>query len=133
VSGAARDLDRALRRVHRGALATLGLSAAVVAAGAAAESGESGPAPPPAYWAAAVALAAVSIVGGGPARRGALSRRAVTGLVASLLSAGALGLLGVALALAEGLWRAALLYTVAGLLLAIRPPPRLSRPDDERP
>ena len=50
-----------------------------------------------------------------------LTRPRFTAHVLGLSCAAGIGALGLALALAEGMWRAGLLYTVAGLLLAMRP------------
>jgi hypothetical protein len=115
--------DRGARRLYRGVLVGLGGSALVAAAGAAGESSAEAPAPPAPYLAAAVGLALVSILARGRAHRGAPSAGRTSALRLSLLCAGGLGLVGVLLGAAEGLWRAGLLYTVAGAILAVRPPP----------
>jgi hypothetical protein len=126
--GVGTDLDASLRRVHRSVLALLGVCALVVAAGAATETGESAPPPPAPYLFAAVLMALASVAARGPARGPAPGRGRLAAAIAALLFAAGIGLVGVALAFLEGLWRAALLYTVGGLLLALRPPPRFSDP-----
>jgi hypothetical protein len=127
VSDPAEALERSLRRLRRSVLVSLGVCAAVLAAGAARETARAAPVPPWPYLAGALALAVVSVAARGPAPASApLTRARLHALLASFVCAAAIGGLGVGLAIAEGMWRAGLLYTVAGLLLAIRPPPRLT-------
>jgi len=113
----ASELDAALRRVRLGALATLAVSAVVIATTAASEPV---PAPPPGFPIAAISLGLASVF----ARHAALavrSRARVPLALASLLLAAGVGLLGVALALLEGPRTTALAYALGGALLCARP------------
>jgi hypothetical protein len=112
-----------LRRVHLAVLAILAGSALAIAT-LGAQSPEPG-SEPPFYSLAAVALAALAILSRGalvgPAPRlPHMRRRAVT----SLLCAGALGALGLGVGISEAQQQTGLLYTLAGALLALRPPAR---------
>ena len=113
----ASELDAALRRVRQGVLATLGVSAIVIAT-----TGATGSltAPPRAYPIAAIALGLGSVF----ARHAALatrSRARVLLSLASLLLAAGVGLVGVALALQDGSRSTALAYALGGALLCLRP------------
>jgi len=112
----ASQLDAALRRVRRGVLATLAVSAVVIATTAA-----SGPvpAPPRGFPIAAIALGLASVF----ARHAAVaarSRARVPLALASLLLAAGVGLVGVALALQAGPRNTALAYALGGALLCVR-------------
>ncbi len=126
---AAAALERSLRRTRTRVLITLGASAAVTAVGAAGEPREAALGTPTPYLVAALALAVLAILASAPARRaGALSKGAVQALLVSWLACAGIGLLGVFLGAVEGGWRAGLLLCLGGLILAIRPAPRLRRP-----
>lgn len=120
-------LNESLRRLHRSALVSLALCALAIGI-AAFVSGE--PAPSEEiegpYSLAALALAAVAIL---LRRSSAAPRRSlrafVYGSVLSLLGAVGLGVLGLFVALHESLTTIGLLYTLAGALLALRPPATL--------
>ena len=123
-------LNRALRGVHRSVLATLAVCAGVIAVTA--EATTAGIARGYAY--AATALAAVAILT--RPRRAAVAnpRSHVAFSLASLLSAGGVGLVGVAAALAGTPRTTALLYVLAGAIFALRPPqPIAARPPAEHP
>lgn len=119
-------LNDSLRRLHRSAIVSLALCA--IGIGIASIAGTS---PPPdtttaRYSPLALALAAVAILlrrsSTGPRRS---LRTFVYGSVVSLLGAVGLGLLGLFVALRESQLSMGLLYTLAGALLALRPPPTL--------
>jgi hypothetical protein len=111
---------RTLRLTHRLALALLVACALVIAVGAGEPQVGS---PPRGYTLTAIALAVVSIglrwVASGP-RSG--SRKAVHLQILGLAAASGIGVVGLVLALGEGLWKTGLFYTLAGGLLALRPP-----------
>lgn len=111
---------RTLRLTHRLTLALLAVCALVIAAGAGEPQVGS---PPRGYTLAAVALAVLSIasrwVAGGSQ---ATSRTVVRFQIVALGSASCIGVLGLVMALGEGLWKTGLFYTLAGGLLALRPP-----------
>jgi len=118
----ASQLDTALRRVRRAVLITFGVCAAVIAAAA---SGGAAAAPPRGFPIAAVGLAFASVLirqasamARGPAR--------VWLALASLLLAGCIGLVGVALALQGGPRGIALAYVLGGAILCLRPPASLA-------
>jgi hypothetical protein len=113
----ASGLDAALRRVRNAVLATLAVSAIVIATTAA-----SSPAPAPAsgFPMAAIAfgLAAVFAHHAAAAMR---SRGRVALALASLLLPAGVGLVGVVLALQGGSRGTALAYVLGGALLCLRP------------
>jgi peptidoglycan/LPS O-acetylase OafA/YrhL len=119
----AAEIDAALRRVHRGVLATLAVCALVVAATAA---GDPAQAPARGFPIAAVGLAVGAVFLRQAASR-APPRAHVRLTLASLLLAGGIGLVAVALALAEGSRSTALLYVLGGAILCLRPPGRIAR------
>jgi hypothetical protein len=115
-------LDAALRRVRRAVLITFAICAAVIAA--AASGGPTG-APPRGFPIAAVGLALASVL----TRQASASTRGrsqVRLALASLLLAGCIGLVGVALALQGGPRGIALAYVLGGAILCLRPPAPLS-------
>lgn len=120
-------LNRALQRVHRGVLVTLAVSALVIAV-----DGRIHPAPPPPpdetgnHPGVALGLAAVAILARRSLRPWRPDRRFVYTTLASLLCVAGLGLLGVYVGVARDQTTAGLLYTLAGTLLGLRPPPRIS-------
>jgi len=117
----ASELDTALRRVQRGVLITFAVCALVIAATA--PSGTGAP-PPRGFPIAAFALALGSVL----ARQvsaAAPARARVFLALASLLLAGCVGLVGVALALQGGPRNTALAYALGGAILCLRPPARL--------
>lgn len=129
-------LNRALRRVHRSVLLTLAVGAVVAFLSAKPGDGTLSAGAERSFTVAAVACAVASIltrrrrVAGGPVR----IRSHVTLGLASLLFAGGVGLVGVALALAGGARATALVYLLAGAIFALRPPaPVAVRPSEERP
>lgn len=111
------DLEAGLRRVRYGALATLALTALVIATlGDAADA----PPPPNSYPIAAIALGLGCVL----ARHAALAARGrarVLFAVASPLLATAVGLVGVALVLQGGPRTTGLAYALGGALLCLRP------------
>ena len=113
----ASDLDAALRRVRNAVLATLAVSAIVIATTA-----TSGPAPAPAiaFPVAAIALG-LGAVGAHQAAAAVRSRARVVLALASLLLPAGVGLVGVVLALQGGPRGTALAYALGGALLCLRP------------
>jgi hypothetical protein len=122
-------LNASLRRVQYSVLGTLVVCALVIGAWSGAAGDRPASELPQGYLVAAIMLAGTSI----------LVRRSVGGAVGdprafvvrslvSLLLAGGLGLLGVAVTVREGHGTTGFLYAIAGGLLAIRPPPRLTAP-----
>lgn len=112
-----------LRRVHMAVLALIaGAALAIAALGS--QSPEAAT-EPPFYSLAAIALAALAILSRGalvgPAPR---LPRATRRAVLSLLCAGSLGMLGLAVGTIEEQQQTGLLYALAGALLALRPPGR---------
>ena len=118
---------RMLRNLHRGVLGTLALCFLVMAAAP----GEQQPGPPTrGYTVTAVMLAVLAIGARAIANRPkTASATSVRLQLMSLLLATAIGLVGVAIALGEGL-RQGLFYPVAGALLAIWPPVVRTAPED---
>ena len=118
-----------LRTAHRASLAALAVCALVIAAGA----GESQvDVPGRSYTVAALALAALSI--GGRLIANApktASHTSVRLLLASLALAVGIGVVGLLVSLEEGLWKTGLFYTLAGGMLAMRPPTAVARPASE--
>lgn len=116
-------LNRALRRVHRGVLATLAVCAVVVWLTTAADATE---VTPRGYVWVAVALGAVAILVR-PFRTIPLGnpKLAVARILASLLCAAGVGLVGVASAIAGGPRTTALGYALAGAIFALRAPARI--------
>lgn len=118
------DLLQGLRRVHRGVLATLAVCALVIVSQAD-PAGDGGlGAADRRYTVAALALGVGSIV----ARRQAAApstapRLRVPLAVVALLLAGAIGGVGVALALLQDEREASLLYVLGGVILALRASP----------
>jgi hypothetical protein len=118
----ASQIDVALQRVRRAVLLTFAVCAAVIAVAA-----PSGPGTPPAsgFPIAAIGLGLASVLSrqlsvAAPARvRVYLS-------LASLLLAGGIGLVGVALALQGGPRATGLAYALGGAILCLRPPARLA-------
>ncbi len=113
----ASDLATALRRVRLGVLASLAVSAIVIAT-----TGAQGaaPAPPNVFPIAAIALGLGSVF----ARHAAIamrSRARIGFALASLLLAASVGGVGVALALQAGSRNIALAYALGGALLCLRP------------
>ncbi len=122
---AAEKLNRALQRVHRSILAMLALCAVLVFTATSAAGAEAAPAARGGFFQAAIALAVASIL----ARTASVSpRRPRTRIrlaLASLVFAGAIGVVAVACAAIEGQRDAPLLYTLGGAILALRPPVRV--------
>jgi len=116
-------LNQALRRVHRGVLATLAVCAVVVWLTTAADAIE---VTPRGYVWAAVALGAVAILVR-PFRTLPLGnpKLAVARILLSLLCAAGVGLVGVASAAAGGPRTTALGYALAGAIFALRAPARI--------
>ena len=117
---AAHDLLPALRNTHRGVLLLL-----VICGFAIGVAGEAGPSTPPHPWAttAAVGLALVAIVLRRFASSPVASQETTTRLaVGALVASGGLGLLGTAIAFQAGSREAGLLFTLAGLIFALRVP-----------
>jgi peptidoglycan/LPS O-acetylase OafA/YrhL len=111
------ELENALRNVRRGVLATLAVSALVIATTAA--DGIS-PSPPAGFPIAAIALGLGSVL----ARHAAVATRSRTRILfalASPLLAAGVGLVGVALALQDGPRTTSLAYALGGALLCLRP------------
>lgn len=126
-------VNRALRHVHRAVMATLAVSALVIAVDSRLQ-----PAAPPPQEASgpslvALALAAVAIFARRSLRPGRPGRAFVYATLASFVCVAGLGLLGVYVALARDQTTPGLLYTLAGALLGLRPPPRLLAPPPESP
>ena len=121
------QLDAALRRVHRGVLATLAVCALLIGAAAGAGEGFSEMEVDRRWSVAALALAAGTIL----TRRSTKGtpRQIVYRTLVSMVLAGGLGLLGVAIALREDQTTVGLLYTLAGGILSLRPPTTLAGPD----
>jgi hypothetical protein len=122
----AAELNRAMGRRHRAVLATLVVCGVLILASGLAEANETIPPRNPAFTLVAVGLAVGSIV----ARRASLPRDAklrsfIFLNTLSLLLAGCIGLLGVAVALGPGRGITGLFYALAGLLLSARRPPQL--------
>ncbi len=111
------DLDVALRRVRNAVLATLAVSAIVIATTA-----TSGPAPAPAtaFPVAAIALGLGAVFSHQAAAAVRSRARAVFALASLLLPAG-VGLVGVVMALQGGPRGTALAYALGGALLCLRP------------
>lgn len=114
-------LRQAVRRTHRSVLALLALCALMTLV-----RGFAGDEPPPdritTAWALGLALFGIL------ARRAAtspqLGPRLIVGFgLASLLASAALGLLGVYLAWTQDAVQTGLVYTLAGVIFALRPPP----------
>ena len=112
-----------LRRVHIAVLAVLACAALTIAS--LGTQSEEAATEPPLYSLAAVGLAALAILSRG-ARVGFAPRlpRARRRAVISLLCAGTLGMLGLAVGTVEEQQQTGLLYALAGALLALRPPAR---------
>ncbi len=123
-------LNRALRRVHRSALATLAVCAGVIALSAGPETPTISEGARRGFTYVAIALAVVSILTRRrPTAPIASPRAHVILSLASLLCACGLGIAGVAFAAAGGPRTAALVYALAGVIFALRPPkPVASRP-----
>jgi hypothetical protein len=115
-------LDTALRRVRRAVLITFAVCAGVISAAA---SGGPVGAPPRGFPIAAVGLALASVLTR-QAASAARGRNQVRLALASLLLAGCIGLVGVALALQGGSRGIALAYVLGGAILCLRPPTPLS-------
>lgn len=118
----ASQLDTALLRVRRGVLILFAICAGLIALTAPSE-----PATPPprGFPIAAVSLALGSVF----ARQASAAARPRTRVylaLASLLLAGCIGLVGVALALRGGPRAIALAYALGGAILCLRPPARLA-------
>ena len=117
------DLLRALRRVHRGVLATLFVCALVVV-GVADPADDGGlQATDPRFTLTALALGVGSIVARGKAaapRTGGMQK--VVFAMVGMLLAGSIGLVAVALAGIRDEREAALLYVLGGAILALRGP-----------
>lgn len=124
-----KPLNDALRRLHRSALTSL--AACAVGIGIAMLTRSGGPAGKPAatYSWIAIALAAAAILLRRPARRPHHAlRRFLYGTALSMLAATGLGVLGIVVTLRESQTTTGLLYTLAGALLVLRPPPVLGPP-----
>lgn len=128
-SSDASRLDAALRRVHRAVLGTLACCAAIVAV-------SGGETAMPDEMDRGYSLAALGLAGGAILLRrsaigpGVTPRFFVYGSLLGLLCAGGLGVLGVIVAYARAQLTVGLLYTLAGVLLSLRPPPQLSKAGD---
>jgi hypothetical protein len=119
----AQELTRALRRVHRGVLATIVVCALVIATAAdpADDAGLGGA--DPRFTLAALALGIGSILARRQAEAVGLSPRLRLLLaLAGMLLAGAIALIGVVLAVTKDEREAALLYALGGAILALRRP-----------
>ena len=125
-------VNDALRRLHRSAL--LGILICAVALGIMlfGGTGDSSEQVDQRYTYAALALAAVAILARRTSTRGDEKLRTfVYGSISSLMAAMGLGLLGIAIGMREGQTSTGLLYTLAGAVLLLRPPPRLVAPKRE--
>jgi hypothetical protein len=113
-------LRLALRRTHRSVLGLLAVCALVILAG-----GMSGEEPPPdrvmTVWAVGLALLGIVLRRISTSPRIQL-RSALFFAVSSLLTCASLGLLAVWLAWTQGAAETALIYTLAGVIFALRPP-----------
>ncbi len=120
-------LNEALRRLHRSAIISLALCATgiSIAAFAGPEAGAEGSGRSYSGVALALAVTAILTRRTAPLRSGSL-RRLLYGALVSMLAAVGLGLLGAVVALRESQTQVGLLYTLAGALLVLRPPARLS-------
>ena len=121
-----RSLNDSLRRLHRSAIASLAVCALGIGVVAFAYDVKPPDDVSGSYSVAALALAAIAIL----LRRSGMAlqhslRSFVYGSVISMLSAVGLGLLGLYVALRESQTSVGLLYTLAGVLLVLRPPPTL--------
>ena len=119
----ASPLDAALHRVRRAVLINFAVCAAVIAAAA---SGGPVGAPPSGFPIAAVGLALASVLTR-QASAAARGRSQVRLALASLLLAGCIGLVGVALGLQGGSRGIALAYVLGGAILCLRPPAPIAR------
>jgi hypothetical protein len=119
-----KDLLQGLRRVHRGVLATLAVCAVVIVAQAdPADDGGLGEADRR-FTVAALALGIGSIVARRQSAAPATSLRMRIPLaIAALLLAGAIGGVGVALAVVQDEREASLLYVMGAVILALRASP----------
>lgn len=121
---AAQEVLRSLRRVHRGTLALLAVCAVIVFASANPNSDLGLGGTDIRFTASALGLGIASIVMRGLAassKRGFRARLAFA--ITSILLAGAIGLVGVALSVLHDEREAALLYATGGFILALRGPP----------
>ncbi len=124
-ANAAAELNRALKRVHRGILATLALCALLVFTATTGGGEEAADASRDGFFQAAIALAVASIL----ARAASVSprppRTRIRLALLSLVLTGGIGVVAVACAAIEGQRDAPLLYTLGAAILALRPPVRL--------
>ena len=121
------QLARALRNVHRGVLATLAVCAMVIMSQPALENA----APPPRLSAAGIGLAIAVIFMRALSRSTVMDpKRRVFFALGSLLTAAALGLLGVAAAWSEGTRQIGLGFALGAAILVLRPPPVTSESPD---
>lgn len=119
----AQELTQALRRVHRSVLATIAVCALVIATAAdpADDAGLGGA--DRGFTLAALVLGIGSILARRQAEAPALSPRLRVPLaLAGMLLAGAIGIVGVVLALTQDEREAALLYALGAAILALRRP-----------
>jgi hypothetical protein len=119
----ANPLDASLERVRRGVLLTLATCALVIVATGAAE----GDPPARIYPVAAVGLALAAIFTRQAAAAAKEPRSRLRLSLASLLLAGSVGLVGVALSVAGGPRTTALAYALGAAILCLRPPAGLVR------
>ena len=121
---AAQEVLRSLRRVHRGTLALLAVCAVVIFASASPNGDMGLGGTDVRFTASALGLGIASIVMRGQAASPKRSFRArLAFAISSILLAGAIGIVGVALAMLRDEREAALLYAVGGVILALRGPP----------
>ena len=120
-------LNDALRRAHRSALASVAICALAIGAMMLASDARSEDAADRRYSFVALGLAAGSMLARrsiGPRARNL--RGFVYAALASMLCAVGLGVLGLVLVLRTQEFGTGLLYALAGALLLLRPPPRLT-------
>jgi hypothetical protein len=126
--------NRALRSVHRSVLATLAVCAVAIALAEPPETPAGAASIPRGTTYVAVALAVASIATRRRQATPGTDARTYVGLsLASLLCAGGVGIVGVAVALAGGPRTQALAFVLAGAVFALRPPAPLAlRPPADR-
>jgi len=121
----------ALRRAHRSILMVLAACALVVALNSSSPESAADTDPPRGHVYAATALGIASILTRRrlPATNPARARLHVLLSLASLVLAAGVGLVGVAASMAGTPRNAALLFVLAGIIFALRPPPPVMPPD----
>ncbi len=106
----------ALVRARLAAIASLGICAVAIATAPVPD--VAGADPSQGYAIAAIGLAAAAILA---RTTGGAGTRTATAGIASLLCSAGIGVVGVALAFQEGQRQTALLYTLGGVILCLRP------------